>query len=208
MNKLNAKIRIVPIFVLTLFTVLQFSYLSPQIVFACSCPGMPYPPEQAFESSRAVFSGTIISKATEGGSSVGNGYAVFPHSRVQIQVLESWKGIDSNTVTITTGISDDTCGFDFQEGEKYLIYAHDDTQYGTEFTTGLCQRTKLLANAQEDLAFLDASTVPSIQGKGDLNNTEQNNHTSGIVFVSSVVGVTFLLALYFLGFKKKRKTRH
>jgi hypothetical protein len=47
----------------------------------------------------------------------------------------------------------DGCGYDFQIGETYLVYASND-EFGDYFVTGSCTRTRRLSDAGEDLAFL------------------------------------------------------
>jgi hypothetical protein len=56
------------------------------------------------------------------------------------------------------------CGFDFQAGETYLVYASEDEET-QQLGTGICYRTKRLSEAGTDLAYLfffkkggDAST--------------------------------------------------
>ena len=47
----------------------------------------------------------------------------------------------------------DDCGYDFQIGETYLVYASND-EFGDYFFTGSCTRTRRLSDAGEDLAYL------------------------------------------------------
>lgn len=47
----------------------------------------------------------------------------------------------------------DDCGFDFQIGETYLVYANND-EFGTYYFTGTCTRTRRVSDAGEDLAYL------------------------------------------------------
>jgi len=45
------------------------------------------------------------------------------------------------------------CGYDFQIGETYLVYANDE-EGADYFFTSICMRTKRLSEAGEDLAYL------------------------------------------------------
>jgi hypothetical protein len=47
----------------------------------------------------------------------------------------------------------DDCGYDFQIGETYLVYANDE-EGGDYFFTSTCMRTKRLSDAGDDLAYL------------------------------------------------------
>ncbi len=46
------------------------------------------------------------------------------------------------------------CGYDFQTGETYLVYASDDDEGSKLLATGKCTRTRRLSDAGEDLAYL------------------------------------------------------
>jgi hypothetical protein len=46
------------------------------------------------------------------------------------------------------------CGFDFQAGETYLVYANNDEGSSNSLSTDVCTRTRRLSEAGEDLAYL------------------------------------------------------
>lgn len=46
------------------------------------------------------------------------------------------------------------CGYDFQTGETYLVYATEDDEGANLFSTGSCTRTRRLSDAGEDLPYL------------------------------------------------------
>lgn len=176
-------------------------FLSPQPAFACSCPGMPYPPEQAFKTSQEIFSGKVISITKD--ENVNEAQSMFPHYKILFQVLDSWKGDNKDIVTVATGINEDACGISFQEGENYIVYAYDDTQYGDGLATGLCQRTKLLASAQDDLTFLNPQSSSGVGGTTTSSTSKIGdyfNFTTITIFVLLVVLVGTLL--YFLQRKR------
>lgn len=54
-------------------------------------------------------------------------------------------------VTVWTDAGD--CGYDFQKGETYLVYADDDEETG-QLATSICRRTTRLSDAGADLAYL------------------------------------------------------
>ena len=58
---------------------------------------------------------------------------------------------DDEYFTIWTPFGD--CGFDFQKGETYLIYADQDEETQV-IETGSCTRTRRLTDAGDDLAYL------------------------------------------------------
>ena len=46
------------------------------------------------------------------------------------------------------------CGYDFQAGETYLVYANSDEGSANSLSTDVCTRTRRLSDAGEDLAYL------------------------------------------------------
>ena len=64
------------------------------------------------------------------------------------------KEILKETITIKTAQSSAACGFNFEENQKYIVYA---SQYDDDYLeVSLCSRTGLLSNAIEDLQELGA----------------------------------------------------
>ncbi len=124
------------------FVPLMFS--TPEAL-ACSC-NAPRSPSEVFGNSGAVFTGKVVD--------VQSG----DYSRtVQFDVDEAWKGVSQKTLTLTTAGSGASCGYDFEEGTRYLVY----TDGGEEsLQASLCSRTQPVADAYEDLAYLGEGYVP------------------------------------------------
>jgi hypothetical protein len=109
---------------------------------------------QALKSSTVVFSGEVTRITREGRP----GYEV----GVTFKVKESWKGITGNEVVIFSEIDNGgNCGFRFEVGEKWLIYANTDSRNQLQFWTHSCTRSTSLLGASEDLKVLGKSKVPS-----------------------------------------------
>jgi hypothetical protein len=74
-----------------------------------------------------------------------------PSRRVTLQVSEVWKGPQTETLEVTTPRDGATCGYNFKEGQEYLVYA-----YGKEepFKVDLCGETRLLSRAEAHLRVL------------------------------------------------------
>jgi hypothetical protein len=68
--------------------------------------------------------------------------------RATFWVEESWKGINSRTITVSTGPTGGICGYEFEKGEEYMVYAYKGD--GDGLITSLCTRTKKLSFAHED----------------------------------------------------------
>ena len=110
---------------------------------ACSCME-PGPPAQELENADAVFSGKVVKVEpfTEG----------FQKLRVTFELDRVWKGLaEGDRVTLTTAADSATCGYPFEKGKSYLVYAYGEEG---ELTGTLCSRTALLKEAKEDLEAL------------------------------------------------------
>lgn len=70
--------------------------------------------------------------------------------QVDFAVVESLRGVQDWQVRINN--SGGNCGYPFTTGESYLVYTHR-TPDG-QMSTSMCTRTRPVANAAEDLAYL------------------------------------------------------
>lgn len=121
----------------------------------CSCIP-PAPPREELGRADAVFSGRVVSvtERREGGSA----FQGRPHLEVRIVPGRRWKGAAGDTVTVFTPDNGAACGFGFEQGREYLVYAEGEDQ----LRAFLCSRTRLLADAGEDLAALGAPATTRI----------------------------------------------
>lgn len=127
----------------------------PQVTYACSCAVSPSPLE-ALDKSTAVFEGTVVS--------IKEKFKLMQSSadpvQVTFQVGARWKGEVGERVTVTTAQSGASCGFEFTEGERYIVYAGgeeaEDTGGTAKLTVSLCSRTAMFSGAEEDLNELGA----------------------------------------------------
>ena len=157
---------------------------------ACSCI-MPEPPVASMEKSDAVFAGLVtdIKSPAIMMSSMDNNIITF-------DVSMAWKGIDSNPVKIFSAISSASCGYEFEEGREYLVYAYESEG---RLSTGLCTRTALLADASEDLAAFGVGTAIEPDNNTDIDNGKVNPEVPAVVLLVVIVAATS----YF--FLRKRK---
>lgn len=110
-------------------------------VLACRCSPPPTPLEE-LASSDAVFSGTVTAFELDN-SGLASVY------RVKFDVSQCWKGGLGTMVEIQT--PSHSCGWLFTAGVEYLVYATGSSGW---LGTHLCDRTRRLASAQEDLDAL------------------------------------------------------
>ena len=104
---------------------------------------------EAREKSKAVFSGEVVEVTAD---------PKMRYLKVKLRVERIWKGILSNEVIVVTGRGGGDCGYPFEVGARYLVFAYGDD---TKLETNICQRTKGLADAAEDLKLLGKGRSPT-----------------------------------------------
>jgi hypothetical protein len=118
---------------------------------ACSCLESAAPAEE-LKSSAAVFS----AKVREIKRSAGN-------VEVGFKVIKQWKGNGRPAQVVFTASSSAACGYTFQRGESYLVYAGEDED--GRLVTSHCRRTAKLKDAGRDVKELDrALASPATKG--------------------------------------------
>ena len=121
---------------------------------ACSC-APPGPLDEELTNATAVFTGKVVSLAEPIG-----GFGPISSAdpiKVTFQIYTVWKGSLSQTTTITTARSGASCGFTFEKGGEYIVYAHGPEN---NLSISLCSRTQLLSTAEDDLAELGIGVKP------------------------------------------------
>lgn len=73
--------------------------------------------------------------------------------RVRFRVKEAYRGDEDEEEILDVWTPFGDCGFDFQTGETYLVYADDDEESNL-VSTDTCSGTKRLSDAGSDLAYL------------------------------------------------------
>lgn len=127
---------------------LLFTFIVPlREASACSCLPWP-PPAQAVAQVDAVFLGKVLAF---------NEIAGQQRRLAHIEVLKIWKGRAQEADSVTTALNEAACGYDFEIGKTYLVYAHKDENGG--LYTHLCTRTRPESQAQSDLDYLRGFSV-------------------------------------------------
>ena len=149
----------------------------PSVSHACKCVEVQSV-EKELESSEAVFSGKIIDIRTEK-----------DNRKILFEVEETWKGVSQTQIILKDEWS--SCSLDFIEGESYLLYADD---FQGELTTNICDRTKELSGAGEDLATLGKGTMPTEEV--DLKNQLRNPVVRYIYIWIPMVSLIIVTAVF------------
>ncbi|HET9224857.1 MAG TPA: hypothetical protein VFO07_20255 [Roseiflexaceae bacterium] len=182
-----------------------FFSLRPCSVFACSCapPGTPL---QELNRSGAVFAGKVV--AIDAPSGMPILISSFPFIdflsssaepvSVTFDVLDVWKGPPQRRLVVTTPRDSASCGYSFQMGETYLVYA---SEQDGGLTTYLCSRTNSINQARSDLAALDPGTAPTLDGP-----SRPSPNTGLLIALGGVIILLAGLALLFV-VRKRRSAR-
>lgn len=156
------------IFCLTIFLA---SFASPTPAWACSC-AMSDAPAVEFSQANAVFQGQVINKWDKHNPVISifnqvSNWLGIPSSysynsqtygyQVVFSVLNSWKGVTTTTVDVTTGYGGGDCGYGFQIGTQYIVYSY--SSGSSELFASICSRTTHLGLATEDLVYLNSLPV-------------------------------------------------
>jgi hypothetical protein len=121
---------------------------------ACKCK-VPPPPEEAMAGSVAVFEGTVTEvRGPKDEAEHGN-------LEVTLRIGRRFKGAEADTVTVITSNSSAACGYGFEQGMTYLVYANDGDD--GRLSVGLCSRTARIEDAADDLSALGPGQAPAPQ---------------------------------------------
>lgn len=133
---------------LTILTALfVFLLVGASDVSACSClmdniQSTGKKVKKAFSQSSAVFYGEVLSVTRQENS-----------VRVTFKVDKSWKGLTTGEAIVSTGENSAMCGFNFEVGKTYIVYANGSLQ------TNICTRT---AAGNDDAKYLTKLKKPKV----------------------------------------------
>jgi hypothetical protein len=151
--------------------------------YACSCI-QPEPPVEAMTKSAAVFAGRVID--IDAPAVMTN---TLDQNKITFNASKAWKGVDKNPVYVYSSGSSASCGYEFEVGKEYLVYAYEEDG---NLATGLCTRTALLADAAEDLVALGAGEIiePSTNAPEGANN-DTYSVIGGIILIIAIGSVYY-----------------
>ncbi len=151
---------------------------APPDAAACSCM-TPGPPCEAFWQADAVFVGRVLATAEEGFKpwKPGDPSPIGLGVRVTLAISERFLGDvgEQPSIEITTGRGGGDCGYRFEVGRDYVVYAHR-TDGRARLSTGICTRTRPVDQATEDLAYgrqLGTASRSGAQVSGTMKHIER-----------------------------------
>lgn len=130
-------------------------FMLPRTTHACLCASSGSPKE-AMAKADAVFLGKVIAVHLPG-PTLRNGQPVISSAdmvKVDFRVSKVWKGPRREILTVETERSEISCGFEFEEGRRYIVYTWGGNR------TGFCTRTAPAWLAARDFTALGFGERP------------------------------------------------
>lgn len=129
----------------------------PQVAEACSCA--PYPNDLKKAVTMAYAQGNGIFEV--GGIFLGDVTAIHERTdgplrqyEVTFSVRDRWKGSIPDIISVRTNVGEIACGYKFQKGNSYLVFAHWD-EHRQQLMTSYCDLTRSEAKAKDAIDLLD-----------------------------------------------------
>lgn len=120
-----------------------FALALPGTTLACTCiQNLDVP--RAVDKSTRVFRGTVTAIERHDGML----------QRVTFQVSEHFKGAPATIVQVENHASGPMCGYPFQQGIEYVVYAHGEDR---QLQTSSCSRTTVAVEPSSELDALRAA---------------------------------------------------
>jgi len=138
------------------------SFVLPQHASACSCSSNLTLDIQLRLADYA-FAGVVVSVDT---------VSTRDH-KANVSVETVWKGDVTSAFAVWTRSIETSCGYSFEVGEKYVLYAFNPSDYLDQIYTHICTRNEKYSDAAEDVAQLGPGTVP-------VATQEEPSHPSAI----------------------------
>lgn len=170
---------------------LLFLLIQPTQAQALSCASLPSPKE-AYQQYDAVLVGSVRQVESDGNV-----------NRVQVTVASSYKGVKQKELTVLENATWGAAWGPSVVGETYLFYLKH-TADGWE--NPLCAPSRRIADAQDDLAFLQNKVMPVRDASGQ-SASASPRATSGRASYAAVGSVVLIvLAVAGIGWTRGRRT--
>ena len=134
---------------------------APSRADACSCVGGT-PLCDTFWRTSAVFIGEVVGIAGFEEAAPSGTAGRYLRRRVTLRVDRLFRGQSAPQVEVVTGVGGGDCGYPFQRGEKYLVFAN---VWDGRLSVSICGPTRRLSDAAEELAYVSRSFAPAVGGR-------------------------------------------
>ena len=166
---------------------------------------MPGTPSEEIEKFVAVFAGRVVSiehSFDPNAATVGPG----DRTTIGLEVSTVWKGDVDRDMYVTTPPTGGSCGFAFEEGREYILYAHDSPYDDGGYSVSICSRTALLSEAQADLDALGEGSPPmgGTAGTEPERTQDSSESTTWVIMLGAVAAVLLFAALSVVAWVRRR----
>jgi len=176
--------------------ILSFAIISQS--FACSCM-MPESPTKSLEKSDIVFIWNVTSVETKEVKTDFN--FTTKEKTVVFNVDSVLKWEKNNNITIKTANSWAACWYGFKKDKNYIVYWYKNDKW--EYRAGLCSRTSLLVNANEDKKELKSQIENwKIIANNTWEEVTENNNNNNIDYTVAIIIIAVLLGLSLFKLRK------
>ena len=181
------------------FVTFGFGMSSAQKVSACSCIFRENLSDYESEAT-AIFRGKVVETNFEEVSA--DFETTLDPYRIEFQVYEYWKGDVAAQTYINTALDSASCGFNFEEGKEYLVFAYEEDG---DLHTNLCSGTVLVeddANSNDFVSQLGEGGVyfyTMDDGASDDGTATPISETSTEVKSESEDGINYYLLFGLVG---------
>lgn len=180
--------KIVKLFLCFLLVTGAWLAVKPTSASACSCAA-PAPVQEDLQRKTAIFSGKVRSISTPG---LGLLHSTADPVKVTFEVQDVWKGELHSKTVVYTALSSASCGYeDFAVNQEFIVFAHGNPD---RLETGICERTKPLASAGEELAALGSGYKPAGTWQDDGIFGPHRYATGALVVLIVAVAAAFVFA--------------
>jgi hypothetical protein len=149
---------------LLLVVITTYLLLNTSSALGCTC-AFPRNATEALNRARAVFAGEVVKVTPPKTRLIDRRRKIYEISlelKATFKVERVWKSGVRHRLVVSTMSGCCACGWDFKVGERYLIFAHGDSD--STLSTSICSGTKRLENAQEYIQELGEGTVVTPHG--------------------------------------------
>ncbi|MBD2871169.1 hypothetical protein [Paenibacillus arenilitoris] len=181
---------------LALLTLTVGMAILPAQAAACSC-AEPGTLTERKDRSHAVFEGEVAAVKS---SSASLFQPQVRTVKATFKVNEVWKGQVARTIEVITAEDGATCGFRFEEGERYLVFAN---AKGKSLETGLCSGNVKHDGSAAYAAPLGSGSIPPMARAADLVHSAFPSRA----VLWPIIAAVFVLVCAYLVYYKNKKAR-
>ncbi|WP_342568114.1 hypothetical protein MKY09_08970 [Psychrobacillus sp. FSL K6-4046] len=162
--------------------------------------------KEELDFSSTVFSGKVVEIIDENKNKSIQSSA--DPIAVHFEVNEYWKGLNQSPITVYTVRNTESCGYEFELNQEYLVYANESNG---EIQVNYCSKTTLLSLADKDLSELGKGEKPieqvfndSTASKDEEQLTPKSLTNMNSIYIS-LLALGLLLVIMYV-FKRIKKS--